>query len=323
MSREQRRMDRRGQSKPGGRAAGGPPSRRTPVKAPGGGGFPIVPIAVAAGTFAVVLLVVYLVLQSRGADSVDLSKPEREEQNDSASIAGTYVVSQGRGHFSYRYSPDRTPTPFCDGVAWSGNPSGSASGSGSIAGATTPAGSATPQASATGEATAAASGTAPADATTTGGTPVATATVPTNCYNSNPPSSGRHVNAQRNVDLGNGAIINIPPDPDVYPPDVQIPREAIAHILEHAGVFIGYNCESGNTACEDVVADIEDLANNRIDNHDDRVVVANDSDLVPNTIGAAAWTRVLSMSVADYDRDALEDFIADNSCRIDWEGFCR
>lgn len=322
MSREQRRMDRRAQVKPtGGRAAGGPPSRRTPVKAPGGGGFPIVPIAVAAGTFAVVLLVVYLVLQSRGDDSADLSKPEREEQNSSADIAGTYVPSQGRGHFSYRYSTERAPTPFCDGVAWSGNPSGSASGSGAIASATAPSASDTPEASPTGEATAAGTGTAAS--TTTSGTPVSTATVPTNCYNSNPPSSGRHLNAQRNVDLGNGAIVNIPPDPDVYPSDVQVPREAIAHILEHAGVFVGYNCESGNTECEDAVADLEDLVNDRIDNHDDRVIMANDSDLVPNTIGVASWTRVYNVSAADYDRDAIEEFIGDNSCRIDWEGLCR
>lgn len=316
MSREQRRMDRRAQSPTRG---GGPPSRRTPVKAPGGGGPPIVPIGVGVGVFAVVLLIVYLVVQSRGGTTTDLSKPEREEQNASADIAGTYVPSQGRGHFSYSYTPDRTPVPFCDGVAWSGNPNGAASVSGAAASATAPAATGTPAAAVTGEATTAGAATG----TAASGTPAASPTVPTNCYNSNPPSSGRHLNVQRNIDLGNGAIINIPPDPDVYPPDVQIPREAIAHILEHAGVFVGYNCEEGNTACADVVADVEDLVNDRIDNHDDRVVMANDSDLVPNSIGAAAWTRVLDMSVADYDRDTLKKFIADNSCRIDWEGFCR
>jgi ferredoxin len=42
-------------------------------------------------------------------------------------------------------------------------------------------------------------------------------------------------------------------NPGVYPADIEIPRDSIAHILEHAGIFIGYNCKSGDSACDDVV----------------------------------------------------------------------
>jgi hypothetical protein len=128
---------------------------------------------------------------------------------------------------------------------------------------------------------------------------------------------------QRQVDLGNGAVINIPGDAEVYPPDVIFPREAIAHFLEHAGVFIGYHCADGDQACQDVVSELEGLVNDRIDNHNDRVQLANDPDLPLGEIGVAAWTRVMNFPYQDYDEDEVEDFIGTHSCRFDPENICR
>ena len=142
------------------------------------------------------------------------------------------------------------------------------------------------------------------------------------CYESNPPSSGRHLGVQRNVDIGGGRIINLPPDPDVYPADIEIPRDAIPHILEHAGVFVGYHCDDGDSACEDVVQQLADVVNERLDENGDRVVMARDTDLPVGEIGLAAWTRVLNLRYEDYDEDAIVEFIATHSCRFDPEGFC-
>jgi hypothetical protein len=301
MSREQRRLDRKRQAKTGGAAS--PPNRRTPVKAPGGGGPPWVPIGVVGGALVVVLLIVYLILQSTSGDGGGLSGPEKAEQDASPDLPGVFVPSQGRGHFNYTFSPDRKPTPFCDGVRHSG-----ASDAGATAGATpqtTPAAQTTPTAQAT-----------------SSGTPRATATPPQNCYNSNPPSSGRHLGVQRNVDVGGGVRINIPADPNVYPPDVIIPREAIAHGLEHAGVFVGYNCDDGDAACQGVVDQLTDLVNDRIDNFSDRVAMANDPDLPEGEIGVSSWTRVMNVKYQDYDEKEVERFIDKHSCRFDPEGFC-
>ena len=266
------------------------------MKVGGGRRFPTLPVAIAGGVIVVVALIVYLIIQSNSG-SVSLSGAEKAEADSSGSIPGTYVPSQGRGHFTGGYTTSRPPTPFCAGVAHSGADTSAA----------TPSAEATPTTAATSEAT----------------KPEGTPTVPTNCYNSNPPSSGKHLNVQRNVDVGNGNIIKIPPDPDVYPADVEIPRDAIAHILEHAGVFLGYNCKPGDSACDDVVTQITDLVNSRIDNNDDRVTMAHDSDLVEGTIGLSSWTRVYVFNYQDYNKDEVERFIAKNSCRFDPEGFCK
>jgi hypothetical protein len=37
----------------------------------------------------------------------------------------------------------------------------------------------------------------------------------------------------------------------------------------------------------------------------------------------ASWTRVLTMTYQDFNKNTVDDFIAKNSCRVDWEGFCR
>lgn len=304
MSREQRRMDRKAQARGGGNA---PPTRRTPVQVSGGRRFPVLPAAIAAGIIILVALIAYLILQS-GGGAASASAADKAAKDSSSSIPGTYVPDQGRAHFPQTYSPSLTPMPFCGGVKWSGAPEGQPTN-------TPVAGNATPTPVPTGS-------VVPAITDAHGNVAIATA-APTDCRSSNPPSSGKHLNVQRNVDVGGGNLINIPPDPDVYPPEVVIPRDAIPHILEHAGVFVGYNCADGDSACADVVKQLTDLVNDRISNHNDRVVMARDPDLVVGTIGMSSWTRVLVLNYQDYNKDEVQKFISVNSCRVDWEGFCK
>lgn len=303
MSREQRRMDRKQQAK-GAAPSAGTRDRRTPVKAPGSGGPPWMPLAGFGGAVAIVVLIVYLIVQSMGGEET-LSASDKAAMDDSPDLPGVYVPDQGRGHLSYTFSLEREPRPFCEGVRWAG------SGSETPASTSEPASTPTPGSDATGEA----SGT---------GTPRATPTAPTDCFNSNPPSSGEHLGVQNNVDVtGQGDILSrIPADPNVYPDNIKIPREAIAHILEHAGVYVGYHCADSDEACLAVVEEVKDLVNSRIDNNNDRVVMANDADLPEGEIGASSWTRVLNFKYQDYDKGALEDFIGTHSCRFDPEGFC-
>ncbi len=307
MSREQRRQE----SKPAAGAA--PPSRRTPRKVQTESNLPVVPIAIVGGVLLVVALIVYLIMQA-GSGTNELSGPEKAERDDSTSLPGAFHASQGRGHFDGGLIGHVT-VPFCEDV----EQSELAEKRSGVAYGETPSDSASPTRTPTTTATATPSATSAAGSTTPNTTP----TVQTGCHSSNPPTSGEHIGVQRNLDIGNGAIINIPPDPDVYPHDVEIPRDAIAHTLEHAGVFVGWNCDDGDTACMDVVTQLEELVNGRIDNHDDRVVMAIDLDLPAGTMAVASWTRVLSFKFADYVEGDVTDFISTHSCRFDPEGFCR
>ena len=334
MSREQRRSDRKQQAR--GSSAAAPPSRRTPVKVAGGSRFPSLPLAIAGGALLIIGLIAYLIWQSNQGSSASLTGSEKAAADRSSSIPGTYVEDQGRGHYPGGLSGS-TVKPFCDGVAQSdlakersGKPYAPL-GTTPIAGTPTPAG--TPPPGLTATPTDVPHGPTltptknPAELTASAGSPAANATptIPTDCHLSNPPSSGEHLNVQRNIDIGGGNIINIPADPDVYPDDIELPRESIPHLEEHAGVFVGWNCADGDTACTDVIQKLKDLVNDRIDNHDNRVVMARDADLPFGTIGVASWTRVLNLPYADYDskKGEIQDFIATNSCRFDPEGFCR
>ena len=304
MSREQRRVDRKSQ----GRTAT-TTRRTTPVKA-GGGGPPWLPIGVAAGVLVVVALIAYLIIAAHSSGP-NVNAAQAAADNSSSSIPGTYVAEapppDNRAHFPFSYTgPDSFELPFCPGVVWSGAPNGQPSTT-PAAGASTP----TPLP------------TANAEASSVAGHGAGVATVsPGDCYSSNPPSSGKHYNVQGNIDLGNGTQINIPADISVYPPDVEIPRSSIPHILEHAGVYVGWNCAKGDQACLDVEKKLEDVVNDRIDINHNRVVMAHDNDLVPGTIGLSSWTRVYTFSYKDYNKGKVTDFIGTNSCRVDWEGFC-
>jgi hypothetical protein len=275
----------------------------------GGSRFPTAALAVAGGILLIAGLIVYLIFQSGGGSSVSAS--QKAAQNRSTDIPGTYVEDQGISHFSG--FAGHQMTPFCEGVAQSDSAKLPIVGGGGSpipeTPTSTPIPSSTPSANTT---------------STAAGTPNTTPTIPSDCYLSNPPTSGKHIGVLRGVDVGGGNIINIPPDPDVYPDDVEIPRDAIAHIQEHSGVFVGWNCKSGDTACTDAAQKLKDLVNSRIDNHDDRVVMAHDNDLPEGTFGLASWTRVLNVPASDWDnqKSLIEKFISVNACRFDPEGFC-
>lgn len=138
------------------------------------------------------------------------------------------------------------------------------------------------------------------------------------CYASNPPTSGLHLPVQGTVRLSDGNRLKIPPDPGVY--DFAIPREAIPHIEEHAGVYIGYNCASDG--CGTTVERLKDLVTQEI-SLGARVVLSPDDDLDGNTIGVAAWTRLDVFGAADYSDDRVRSFVKAHSCRFDPEHFCK
>lgn len=136
------------------------------------------------------------------------------------------------------------------------------------------------------------------------------------CYASNPPTSGRHVPVVRNVRIGN-QIVDLPPEPGIY--EVEIPREAIPHLQEHAGVFLGYNCASD--ACDDAVASVRALVAEELA-LGARVIMSPDSDLPEDTIGLASWTRFDTFAAEEYTDERVRSFIEAHSCRFDPEGIC-
>lgn len=138
------------------------------------------------------------------------------------------------------------------------------------------------------------------------------------CYASNPPTSGLHLPVQRNVSLPDNHRINVPPDPGVY--DFVIPREAIPHIEEHAGVYVGYRCTSDD--CNSVIDRLKNLVTQEI-SLGARVVLSPDDDLDSNTIGVVSWTRIDSFDASAYDDDRVRTFIKAHSCRFDPESFCK
>ncbi len=141
--------------------------------------------------------------------------------------------------------------------------------------------------------------------------------ISSDCYASNPPTSGLHLPVQGSVRLDGGNTLKIPPDPGIY--DFEIPREAIPHIEEHAGVFVGYHCVTD--ACERVVEELRNLVDQEL-SLGARVVLAPSADLAEDTIGLAAWTRVDVFPVADFSESRVSRFIDAHSCRFDPEGFC-
>ena len=137
------------------------------------------------------------------------------------------------------------------------------------------------------------------------------------CYASNPPTSGLHYGVQNAV-LPTGEEVRLPPDPGVY--DWAVPREAIPHIQEHAGVYVGHNCATA--ACRFVVLRLEEVIQEQ-NTIGHRVVMSPDPDLAPDTIALASWTRVDTFIASqEYDEERVIRFIETHSCRFDPEGFC-
>ena len=181
---------------------------------------------------------------------------QKAEQDDSDSLPGRFVPTQGRQHLGTY--PLSTRVPFCKDADFAGS-----------------------------------------------------------CYASNPPSSGLHLPVQGTVLLDDGNRLKIPPDPGVY--DFQIPREAIPHIEEHAGVYVGYNCATDS--CAKTAERLKNLVTQEI-SLGGRVVLSPDADLPADSIGMAAWTRVDDFAASDYSDERVRAFIKAHSCRFDPELFC-
>ncbi len=266
---------------------------------------PLIPVAAVAASAGIVLLIAYLIIQASSTVDTEGNVP-KAALDDSPNLPGNYAPWQGVQHLPQKMTADYTPIiPYCDGVPHSGIRD-VASASSQTATATSTSVPATAQASAAGRAA----------------TPATSSTPQSDCYNSNPPSSGRHFGVQRPAEIAPGISTNIPPDPDVYPHDIDMPREAIAHIAEHSGVFVGFNCPDGDQVCLDVVALVEDITNSRIDNHGDRVTMMYFSDLPFGEIGLSSITRWDRFHYTDFGEDRVERFIAKHACRYDAEGFC-
>lgn len=257
-------------------------------------------LLVATGVLGVSLLIVYLI--SQATQGTDMASVDHSAGDDDPSLPGIFVASQGGRHLTYSFTRSHDPIPYCEGVVWSGAP---------VLSTTPSTGSA--------RATPVASPTAEAEHKST---PHAEPTPRDDCYASNPPTSGPMIAGQRAAEVADGTLMNLPPEPDVYPRDVDIPREAIVHSLEHAGVFVAYNCASEDQACWEAVSDMENLVNKRIDNNDDRVTMGYFSDLPPGEIALAAWTRVDRFPSKEYDQDRVKTFVSTYSCRYDEEGIC-
>jgi hypothetical protein len=139
-----------------------------------------------------------------------------------------------------------------------------------------------------------------------------------NCYASNPPTSGLHLPVESLIVLPGGQRLKIPPDPGIY--DFAIPREAIPHVEEHAGVYVGYRCEGD--ACDGLLESLKTVVTQEL-SLGARVVLSPDPDLDRDTIGLAAWTRMDVFGVTDYSDARVRSFIKVHSCRFDPERFCK
>jgi hypothetical protein len=137
------------------------------------------------------------------------------------------------------------------------------------------------------------------------------------CYASNPPTSGLHLPVQRNITLADGNSIDVPPNRGIY--EFAIPREAIPHIEEHAGVYVGYNCDRG---CGEALGEAKAIVTQEL-SLGARVVMSPDPDLDDGTIAAVSWTRIDSFAASDYSDARLRSFIKAHNCRFDPEGFCK
>ena len=90
--------------------------------------------------------------------------------------------------------------------------------------------------------------------------------------------------------------------------------ESLVHNMEHTGVIVWYN-----TTDQEILDDLRDFAE---DNSRLFIVVTPFPEMAEETVAITAWSRRLIMSVDDYDRDNLQDFLDTHECRFDPEGFC-
>jgi hypothetical protein len=109
-----------------------------------------------------------------------------------------------------------------------------------------------------------------------GNTHIASPDAPHIPYNSNPPTSGPHVNF-----IARWGIHSTP-----------VPKEFQVHNLEDGGVVIQYNCKN----CQDLVSKLEQVAKRY-----DRILLAPYPDM-DTTIALTAWGKIDKLSQFDENR---------------------
>ena len=128
-----------------------------------------------------------------------------------------------------------------------------------------------------------------------------------------PPAGGPHWGSGRcSTDLDSSAAFCGPVPEGFYtePWDA----ESLVHNMEHTGVVVWYN-----TTDQEILDDLRDFAE---DNRSRFLVVSRYPDMEEETVAISGWSRRLIVSVDDYDRDQLQDFMDVHECRFDPEGFC-
>lgn len=119
------------------------------------------------------------------------------------------------------------------------------------------------------------------------------------CYNSNPPTSGPHVSSPMPFKvLDNPAA-----------------KESLLHNMEHGGVVIWYNTENPV-----VIQRLAKITNDEL-NRKKLVVMTRYSEMEPETIVLTAWTRLDKFTVSQLDAKRVTEFIEAHSRRFNPEGF--
>lgn len=128
------------------------------------------------------------------------------------------------------------------------------------------------------------------------------ATDTSNCYNSNPPTSGPHDPIA--LDWG------------VYTSPQ--PKERAVHNMEHGGVIIWYNCVSDRCKNE-IVPELNRLMDEF--ERDRRLMVMMPyPDMEPDTVAVTAWTRLDKFSIDQFDPDRIRRFVEKHERRFNPEG---
>lgn len=128
-----------------------------------------------------------------------------------------------------------------------------------------------------------------------------------------PPTGGPHWGSGRcSTDLDSSTAFCGPVPEGFYrePWDA----ESLIHNMEHTGIVVWFN-----TTDQEILDDLLEFAE---DNNRRFLVVSSYPDMEEETVAITGWSRRLIMSVDDYDRDQLQDFLDVHECRFDPEGFC-
>ena len=128
-----------------------------------------------------------------------------------------------------------------------------------------------------------------------------------------PPAGGPHWGSGRcSTDLDSSAAFCGPVPEGFYTEAWD--AESLIHNMEHTGIVVWYN-----TTDQDVLDELQDFAR---DNDNRFLVVSRYTEMEEDTVAITGWSRRLTMSVDDFDRDQLKDFLDEHECRFDPEDFC-